>query len=105
MTKYSSQYIDNLSFDDGLKVKVVEIVNPDGSLPSLATSDKQDTGNTILQSIAGFNIPKFDEIAVTYPTTSSEVYTYKLASATVGTLTVTYSDAVTKQIITNVKLT
>lgn len=34
----------------------------------------------------------YDEIAVTYPTTVSEVFTYKLAAATIKTITITYTD-------------
>lgn len=50
----------------------------------------------------------FDYIAATYPTTSSEVYTYKLGGSggtTVAVVTVVYSDAVTKQILTSVTKT
>jgi len=54
-----------------------------------------------LQALAGFNIPKNDSIYATYPTTSSEVYTYKLAGATVGVVTVEYTDA-TKAVLTSV---
>jgi hypothetical protein len=35
----------------------------------------------------------YDQILATYPTTSSEVYTYKLSGNTVATVTVVYSDA------------
>jgi hypothetical protein len=49
-------------------------------------------------------IPKNDEIEVTYPTTSTELYTYKLATVTVATVLVTYSDS-TKATLTNVKRT
>lgn len=56
-----------------------------------------------LQSVAGFNIPKYDTIEATYPTTSTEVYTYKYQTNTVGTITVTYSDA-TKAELTSVVL-
>jgi hypothetical protein len=41
-TKYSSQYIDNMSFDDALKIKVVELIGADGVLKNPATEDKQD---------------------------------------------------------------
>ena len=44
----------------------------------------------------------FDEVAITYPTTSTELYTYKLDSTDVATVLVTYSDA-TKENLTNVK--
>lgn len=47
----------------------------------------------------------FDYIGATYPDTSTEVYTYKLGGSggtTVGVITVVYSDAVTKEIISSV---
>jgi len=60
----------------------------------------QEDGN--LASVAGFQIPAYDSIYATYPTTSQEVYTYKKNGATVGTITVNYSDAVTKLIVSSV---
>lgn len=56
------------------------------------------------QVIAGLNIPAHDYIAATYPTTSSEVYTYKTGGAsgtTVATVTIVYTDA-TKNVLTSV---
>ena len=50
----------------------------------------------------------FDYIGATYPNTSTEVYTYKTGGSggtTVATITVVYSDAVTKAIITSVTKT
>ena len=44
---------------------------------------------------------QYDEIAVTYPSATSEVYTYKLESASVGVITVTYTDS-TKENISSV---
>ena len=44
----------------------------------------------------------FDTITVAYPDTSTEVYTYKSSGTTVATVTVVYSDAVTKQILSSV---
>jgi len=38
-TKYASQYIDNMSFDDQLKVRVTEIVGADGVLKNPATEE------------------------------------------------------------------
>ena len=49
---------------------------------------KVTTNNTLISS-------KFDYIAMTYPTDSSEVFTYKLGGASgtvVGTVTITYTD-------------
>lgn len=47
----------------------------------------------------------FDAIVITYPTTSTEVYTYKLgglAGTTVATITLTYTDS-TKETLTSVE--
>jgi len=41
-TKYTAQAIENMSFDDGLKVKIVELIGADGSLKNPATEEKQD---------------------------------------------------------------
>lgn len=48
---------------------------------------------------------EYDSIAVTYPDTSTEVYTFKYGVITVGVITVVYSDAVTKQILLTVTKT
>jgi hypothetical protein len=34
----------------------------------------------------------FDEISASYPNTTTEIYTYKKQSATIGTVTVSYND-------------
>ena len=50
----------------------------------------------------------YDYIAVTYPDTSTEVYTFKLGGSggtSAGVITVVYSDAVTKQILSTVTKT
>lgn len=41
-TKRTSQAIDNLSFDEGLLVRVTEIVGADGILKNPATEENQD---------------------------------------------------------------
>lgn len=82
----------------GMTLGSVQIENASGTLINPATEET-------LESVAGFNIPKYDYIGVTYPTTSSEVYTFKTGGSggtTVGTLTLVYSDAVTKAILLSV---
>jgi hypothetical protein len=67
------------------------VVNPDGS----------NIFNSMISSA-------YDYIGASYPDTSTEVYTYKVGGSggtVVGTITVVYSDAVTKQIITSVSKT
>ena len=51
-------------------------------------------GEVVVTTIYG----DFDEIAVTYPTDSTEVYTYKLATVSVGITTVTYTDSTKKDL-------
>lgn len=41
-TKRTSQAIDNLSFDEGLGVKITELIGADGVLKNPATEEKQD---------------------------------------------------------------
>lgn len=55
-----------------------------------------DTILGTLQSLAGMAVPAHDHIAVTYPSTTSEVYTYKsggAAGTTVSTVTIVYTDS------------
>lgn len=57
---------------------------------------------TIPVSVNNTLVPEqHDEIQATYPTSSSEVYTYKLSGASVAVVTVTYTDA-TKEVLTSV---
>jgi hypothetical protein len=62
----------------------VKIVDSDGVEIDVASE-------STLKSIAGFNIPEFDEIIATYPNATTEVYTYKKSSVTVGTITVVFT--------------
>jgi hypothetical protein len=50
---------------------------------------------------SGMSPERYDEVQVTYPTTTTEVYTFKLATTTVGVITVTYTDT-TKDFIQSV---
>lgn len=55
-------------------------------------------------SLDGFSLAPYDYIEATYPTTSSEVYTYKTGGGSgtvVGTITVNYTDD-TKSILSSV---
>lgn len=57
---------------------------------------------------SGFEIPYYDYVAVAYPTTSQEVYTFKtggVGGTTVATITLNFSDAVTKAILTSAERT
>lgn len=77
------------SFTDAQGKSVYVTLNPDGSLPVTAAIN-----NTLVPE-------QHDEIQATYPTTSSEVYTYKLSGVSVAVVTVTYADA-TKEVLTSV---
>lgn len=72
--------------ETGVDVSVVEV----GTRAGLATV-----------MIDGLGIPSYDSIAATYPTTSSEVYTYKKGGSTVAVVTVSYTDN-TKAVLTGV---
>lgn len=78
------------------------------SLASVPSHPVTNTGTFAVQQTNTLITTAFDYIGVSYPDASTEVYTYKIGGATgttVGTITVVYSDAVTKQIITSVTKT
>jgi hypothetical protein len=84
-------------------VSSVDVTTPTLVAVNPVTNAIITEGTTIVNN--SLIIKAFDYIAATYPTTSSEVYTYKTGGSggtTVGTITVVYSDAVTKAIITSV---
>jgi hypothetical protein len=62
-----------------------------------------DAGLTAVRVLltGGMAPDAYDEIQATYPTSASEVYTYKLNTTTVATVTVTYTDS-TKEVLTSV---
>jgi hypothetical protein len=91
-----------LIFGSSMRTDSVGIKNVANSQIDPSTEAKQDD---IITAIGGFQIPPFDEVLATYPDTSTEVYTYRKSSSTVGVVTVVYSDAITKQTITSVTLT
>lgn len=55
---------------------------------------------TSLDGVSGLPIPYHDEGSVTYPTSTQEVYTFKLVTVTVGVLTLNYTSA-TKEFLLN----
>lgn len=61
--------------------------------------------NPLPVSPSGFQIPSYDYIAATYPTATTEVYTYKtggVSGTTVAVLTLTFTDA-TKNVLSSVE--
>jgi len=87
-TKYTSQYIDNMSFDDALKTKVTQVVDHAGNFVSPATEET-------LKALQGFQIPVHDHLALTVATTT-DTWVYKTGGAagtTVATVLITYTDS------------
>ena len=66
------------------------------------TGDGKTAVRTLLSN--GFVLPKFDEFEVTYPSSTQEVYDFKLATVTVATVTLNYTNA-TKEFLLNGALT
>jgi len=75
--KYTSQYIDNLSFDEGLKVKVTELIDTNGSLINPASEET-------LQAV----LAAHDTVVVDTTDPDNIVVTKKLNGATVDTKTI-----------------
>jgi len=71
--KYTVQEMGNKSFDDQLKVNMVEIIGADG----------------VLQNFGGTNIPTYDTTSVDMSDPFNIVITYKLSGVTVATETAT----------------
>lgn len=77
----------------------LQIENASGTVINPATEGT-------LQNVAGFNIAVHDYLKVTYPTSVTEVYTFKVGGAggtTVNTLTVVYLAADKSQLDTVTK--
>lgn len=60
-------------------------------------------GDEPLNTIEGIGIPEHDRVDITYPTTSSEVFTYSLSAVQVMVITVTYLSAAKKDITSVVR--
>lgn len=78
--------------------------NSKGGYPTDVTGQSVGTNKRAIH-VAGKELvlgQDYDKIAVTYPTTSTEVYTYSLSAVTVFTIRVTYSTAA-KEILTTVE--
>jgi len=99
---------DNASLDQNRNKTLQAVSTVNNSSPVNLQADPNThalkVGGSINISNALITGP-FDYICVTYPDTSTEVYTYKLGGASgtlVGTVTVLYSDAITKNILLSV---
>lgn len=60
-------------------------------------------GGTNISAIKGFALGEYDRIDTTYPTSSSEQYTYSLAGTTTFSILVTYTDSTKANILSVVK--
>jgi hypothetical protein len=54
-------------------------------------------------STAGLSLGTYDEVQVTYPDATSELFTFKLASVTTHTVTLTYSDATKANLVSVIR--
>lgn len=70
-----------------------------GRIPAPKISEGIATEVT-LAKLNGFSMPVFDSIYPTFATTT-DTYAYKLAAATVATITITYVDS-TKEVIQSI---
>jgi hypothetical protein len=94
ITKRTSQYIDNLSFDETYQEATV--------LPVLVSN-----GTLIRQIAEGIQIPKFDYVARGWNAgTFTETWTFKIGGSggtTVATVTIVYDDVNMSNIVTVTK--
>lgn len=96
--------MSNAIHDQNRRPTILAVSDVDASVtvplkadPTTGRLKVEGTGTTQLIS------EEHDEIQVTYPTGTTEVYTYKLATVTVATVTVTYSDSTKAAIVSVVK--
>ena len=93
-TKYTTQYMGNMSFDDVYKQNAVEMLVENTEETGLVRQKEIATEATA-KSIAGLNIPQHDEIVLAYNEDSSlDTKTFKLDSTTVATLKYNYTGGV-----------
>jgi len=89
---------------NGLYTEVRASALPSGA----ATSDKQDSQTTVLQSIAGFNLPAYTYVARAWNAgTFTETWTFKTGGSggtTVGTITIVYDDVNMSNIVSVTKI-
>jgi hypothetical protein len=104
-TNQTEQYVLNYSFDELYKILMAGLAAYNATS---GTYDRVQVDNTTggLKTIGsgGTLVPeKYDSITASYPSSSTEQYVYKLASTTVATVTVTYSDSTKTQLTSVVR--
>lgn len=72
-------------------------------LDKIAVRIGLDDGET-LQVTEGLSLPKYDTVLGAYPSTTTEVYTYSLASVDVAVVTVTYATDKKCELVSLVKV-
>lgn len=108
-TAEQQQNMDNLSFDRKYLVNGVEILteNEAGTeivrQKPLATSSNQTDGSQKTQVTTALINFEFDSVYQTNPDTVTEVYTYKLATVTVATITIIYTDATKETLVSCIR--
>jgi len=78
-----------------------QLVNSSDTKINPATSDKQDTINTALSKLIGFEIPAYDYISLSYTEDNLTGVVYKTGGSegvTVASLTLAYTDSVLNSI-------
>ena len=59
-----------------------KFIKPESQEPIVRTS-----------AVDGFNLSEYDEVQVTYPTSTTEVFTFKLSASTIAIITLTYTNS------------
>lgn len=78
----------------------------DGSRDREAKKFAPDANNKTAVNVinsGGLAIPPHDTIDVTYPTTTTEVFTYSLSTVTVATVTLTYTNTCKDELLSAVR--
>ena len=74
------------------------------SLEKSKFTQTDDGATAVRVAISGGMAPEvYDAVNVTYPTASSEVYTFALNGSTVATVTVTYTDSTKENLLSAVR--
>jgi len=98
-TKYTSQHIDNQSFDEGLQVKVTELINTSGVLINPAT---EETLQAVLDASGGGGLSSYSFMQDSPSAESGYFYTVKINSSDAWLMVRDPSDGATPRKFANV---
>lgn len=111
MTYATGKNVSWEQFTKGVSLNVGAVRNDAGTALvddwELTPLSVDASGNLRSVSVASLVTSSYDYIGATYPTNSSEVYTFKswwVGGTTVATITVTYTDS-TKEVLSSVAKT